>query len=88
MTAKLFDLEIVLTLFTLFTHQPHEWKMLSLQRQKNGRKEKCLDDMNNICLQNPEEISVLIRSKSDPKISHGYLKYFPNDFANIGRSQI
>ena len=60
--------------------------MLSLQRQKETESE--LLHLIIISHQNPEEIFVLIPSKSDPKIRRGYLKYFLNDLANLGRSRI
>ena len=53
--------------FVYIIHTQAAWvENVIFAATKNGRKKKCLDDLNNISFQNPEEISVLIRSKSDP----------------------
>ena len=87
MTAKLFDLEIIVTLFTLHTPPAARVENVIFAATKKETESELLD-LIIISHQNPEEIFVLIPSKSYPNIRRGCLKYFPNDSANLGRSRI
>ena len=60
MTAKLFDPEILLTLFTLFTPAAARVKMLSLQRQKT---DSDMLDLQIISHQNPGNISEIHKQR-------------------------